>query len=149
MKNIFKLAAMAFAAITLFASCDNKEETQEPLSIDGQQYTGAWTAMGVDCVMDFGATTPGTFYLAYDGTEMGIAGFLSYITGAYTISATDETSGVVTITVEGQQAEIKYSNLDKDSASFTFEVAMIENVEFSLVSAKKALFDGMTGEPIQ
>ena len=35
MKNIFKFAAMAFAAVLLVASCEKKEDA---LSIDGKQW---------------------------------------------------------------------------------------------------------------
>ena len=112
MKKIFKFAAMAFAAVAIFASCDllNNNENDEQntaASLDGKQWIAPWTAMGVDCVMDFGATTPGTFYLAYDANEMGLPGFATYIVGEYSIVPTDNTSGVVNITVEGMPAQFQ------------------------------------------
>ena len=147
MKKIFKFAAMAVAALAMLVSC---EENEEPtLSIDGNQWIAPWAAMGVDCVMDFGATTPGTFYLAYDANEMGLPGFATYIVGEYSIVPTDNTSGVVNNTVEGMPAQIQYSNLDEDSVSITFSTAMLDNVEFTLVTDNKPLFDGTTGEPLQ
>ena len=154
MKNIFKFAAMALAAVALFAACDNKEgeETEEPVSysIDGKQWTAAWEAMGVDCVVDFGVTTPGTCYLAYDATELGLPGFATYVAASYTVTPTNETSGVINLTLDGQeaQAQVQYSNLDEDSVKITFEALMIDT-EFTLVTTNKALYDGMTGEPIQ
>ena len=154
MKKIFKFAAMAFAAVALFASCDllNNNENDEQnaaASLDGKQWIAPWAAMGVDCVMDFGATTPGTFYLAYDANEMGLPGFATYIVGEYSIVPTDNTSGVVNITVEGMPAQIQYSNLDEDSVSITFDPMALVNVEYTLVTDNKPLFDGMTGEPLQ
>ena len=147
MKKIFKFAAMAVAALAMLISC---EENEEPtLSIDGKQWIAPWAAMGVDCVMDFGATTPGTFYLAYDANEMGLPGFATYIVGEYSIVPTDNTSGVVNITVEGMPAQIQYSNLDEDSVSITFDTMALDNVEFTLVTDNKPLFDGTTGEPLQ
>ena len=148
MRNMFKLAAMAFAAIALFASCEGKEEATVKNSIEGKQWIAPWEIMGVDCVMDFGATTPGTCYLAYDANELGLPGFATYITGAYTVKETDVKSGVVTITVEGQQANIQYSNLEEGSVTIKFDAAMIDT-EFTLVATNKKLFDGNTGEPIQ
>ena len=150
MKNIFKFAAMALAAVALFTACKKDGKTEEPVSysVDGKQWTAAWEAMGVDCIIDLGATTPGTCYLAYDANEMGLPGFATYITGAYTVTPKDETSGVVAITVEGMNAEIQYSNLGEKKVKFTFTEAMIDS-EFTLVTTNKPLIDGTTGEPIQ
>ena len=59
MKNIFKFAAMAFAAVVLAGgatSCDNKDE-KEPLTIDGKQWEATWDMMyDVPCIFDFGLT---------------------------------------------------------------------------------------------
>ena len=160
MKSIFKFAAMAFAAVAMLTACnkenpanndgDNDGNTPAALSIDGKQWTAAWDAMGgVDCVIDLGVTTPGTLYIAYDASDFGLPGYATYFTGTYTITETDATSGVITLTVDGQQAEIPYSNLNENSVAISFAIAGFDNTEFTPVDTKKAIFDGMTGEQIQ
>ena len=159
MKSIFKFAAMAFAAVAMLAACnkenpanndgDNGGNTPAALSVDGKQWFAAEALMGADCVMDLGVTTPGTLYIAYDASSFGLPGYAAYFTGTYTVTATDATSGVITLTVEGQQAEIPYNNLNENSVAISFAIAGFDNTKFTPVDTKKAIFDGMTGEQIQ
>ena len=107
--------------------------------IDGKQWVFAWSAMGgASCVIDLGVTEPGVAILAYD---MGVldpsyAGiYYPYMMGAYTIAKTDGTSGVVTLSAEGQSVEVPYSNATENSVHFATAALLEEDVDCTLATS--------------
>ena len=107
--------------------------------IDGKQWVFAWQAMGgASCVIDLGVTEPGVAILAYDmgALEPSYAGiYYPYMMGAYTIAKTDGTSGVVTLTAEGQSVEIPYSNATENSVHFESAALLEEDVDCTLATS--------------
>ena len=110
------------------------------VDIDGKQWTFAWQAMGgASCVIDLGVTEPGTAILAYD---MGVldpsyAGiYYPYMVATYTIAKTDGTSGVVTLSADGQSVEIPYSNATENTVHFE-SAALLEgeNIDCTLATS--------------
>jgi len=108
--------------------------------IDGKQWTFIWqTLYGASCVIDLGVTEPGVAILAYD---MGVldpsyAGiYYPYMMGAYTIAKTDGTSGVVTLSADGQSVEIPYSNATENTVHFE-SAALLEgeNIDCTLATS--------------
>ena len=63
MKNIFKFAAMAFAAVLLVASCEKKEDDKETLSIDGKQWVTNMEGAGI--FLDLGLKKKDTLCSGY------------------------------------------------------------------------------------
>ena len=108
--------------------------------IDGKQWTFAWQGMGgASCVIDLGVTEPGVAILAYD---MGVldpsyAGiYYPYMMGAYTIAKTDGTSGVVTLSADGQSVEIPYSNATENTVHFESAALLDgENIDCTLATS--------------
>ena len=147
MKSIFKFAAMAFAAVAMLASCDKDQNgKKDSLSIDGKQWQATWDMMGdVPCLFDFGLTTSGVFYFAYDTSAMQGPGWMTYFTGSYTIAATDETSGVITFQ---NGVTLNYKDLTANSVTITSDLTYQEDVVYTLITEKKALLDEM-GVPIE
>ena len=81
--------------------------------IDGKQWLFTWEVLyGASSVIDLGVTQPGVAIIAYDmgAIDPTLAGIIyPYITSSYTITKTDGTSGVITLSAEGQSVEITYS----------------------------------------
>ena len=108
--------------------------------IDGKQWTFAWQGMGgASCVIDLGVTESGVAILAYD---MGVldpsyAGiYYPYMMGAYTIAKTDGTSGVVTLSADGQSVDIPYSNATENSVHFATAALLDgENIDCTLATS--------------
>ena len=122
------------------------EPEPEPVDvdIDGKQWLFTWNAMGgAECVIDLGVTEPGVAILAYD---MGVldpsyAGIVyPYIMGTYTVTKTDGTSGVVTLTVDGMTAEIPYSNATENSVHFATAALLEEDVDCTLATSKVDIY---------
>ena len=139
MKNIFKFAAMAFAAVVLAGgatSCDNKDE-KEPLTIDGKQWiyimeseyegvvtkSGLFTDLGVNKkgILSYGYVDPETFDVIM-GTSMD----------PYTINTIDETSGSIDL-ISSQMTDengdpmiisFKYTELTKNSVKIDVGIVM-------------------------
>ena len=114
------------------------------VDIDGKQWLFTWNAMGgASCVIDLGVTEPGVAILAYD---MGVldpsyAGIVyPYIMGTYTVTKTDGTSGVVTLTVDGMTAEIPYSNATENSVHFATAALLEEDVDCTLATTKVDIY---------
>lgn len=121
------------------------------VDIDGKQWTFVWQAMGgASCVIDLGVTEPGTAILAYD---MGIvdpasAGIYSpYMVGTYTVAKTDGTSGVVTLSADGQSVEIPYSNATENSVHFAAAALLQEDVDCTLATSLIEISLGTGPEP--
>ena len=139
MKKIFKFAAMAFAAVALIASCDNKEEypgtpetPEDPVtySIEGKQWLCTFDDVEgeIPCVIDLGATEEGRMLVGVyrDGNweEDGMI-----CNAAYTIEKTSETSGIITYISdylldlmgdeESATEKICYSDLTETSVKFS------------------------------
>ena len=108
--------------------------------IDGKQWTFIWqTLYGASCVIDLGVTEPGVAILAYDMGFMdpSYAGiYYPYMMGTYTVAKTDGTSGVVTLTAEGQSVEIPYSNATENTVHFE-SAALLEgeNIDCTLATS--------------
>ena len=81
--------------------------------IDGKQWLFTWELVyGASSVIDLGVTQPGVAIIAYDmgAIDPTLAGIIyPYIMSSYTITKTDGTSGVITLSAEGQSVEITYS----------------------------------------
>ena len=119
--------------------------------IDGKQWTFVWQAMGdASCVIDLGVTEPGTAILAYD---MGLfdpasAGiYTPYMVGTYTIAKTDGTSGIVTLSADGQSVEIPYSNATENSVHFAAAALLQEDVDCTLATSLIEISLGTGPEP--
>ncbi len=120
MKNIFRFATMALAAVVLMGgvtSCDNKDE-KESLTIDGKQWVTEMEGMGAG--IDLGLKKDNTLCAFYFDLETLVAQQGMSI-GEYSITTTDETSGTINTTgldwMTGSTIEIKYEyrNLTKSS----------------------------------
>ena len=114
------------------------------VDIDGKQWLFTWNAMGgAECVIDLGVTEPGIAILAYDmgvldPSYAGIA--YPYIMGTYTVTKTDGTSGVVTLTVDGMTEEIPYSNATENSVHFATAALLEEDVDCTLATSKVDIY---------
>mgnify|MGYP003325602275 CR=1 FL=1 len=93
MKNIFKFAAIAAAALVVLVSCEKKEETN-PITIDGKQWVTELQGMG--CFIDLGVKKAGMSYSGYVDLET-LASLQAMSLGEYTVTATDATSGTINI----------------------------------------------------
>ena len=151
MKNIFKFAAMAFAAVAMFAACEPEDKGgKDALTLDGKQwvYTSELDGIVSTSLIDFGATAKDTFYYGFvnDGAVMVMN------PGTYTITPTDATSGTITIVYKGwseedQTIEFEYTDLTENSVKIDegigFNNLMINGtvVEFKLATEKIAVED--------
>ena len=121
-------------------------EAPADVDIDGKQWLFTWQAMGgASCVIDLGVTEPGLAILAYD---MGIldpsyAGIVyPYMMGPYTVTKTDGTSGVVTLTdvTYGVTVDIPYSNATETSVHFATAALLEEDVDCTLATTKVDIY---------
>ena len=144
MKNIFKFAAMLFAAVALFASCDNKEEKPAALSIDGKQWMTSMEGAGV--FIDLGVKKAGMSYSGYCDPETYVS-MMAMGLGEYTITANDDATGAINIagidpyTGEPATLVFKYKDLTDASVKIDFGIVygmptegdVIEYADFALV----------------
>lgn len=140
MKNIFKFAAMLFAAVALFASCDNKEEKPAALSIDGKQWSVSFMYGGMmeaTLILDLGVTTENMATIYVGGDALG--GIYPMMGGNYTVTPTDATSGKIAIVdpYDPSAAELvfNYSDLTEATVKLTCaaEAFAMENAEAEAV----------------
>ena len=122
MKNIFKFAAMAFAAVLLVASCEKKEDA---LSIDGKQWVTEMEGMGV--FFDLGLKKKDTLCSGYcDPTTL--ESMMGWSVGTYTVTATDATSGSINLngidsyTGEEGLLVFKYKDLTESTVKIDFGI---------------------------
>jgi hypothetical protein len=129
MKNFFKFAAVAAAALAMLVSCEKKGE-DAPLTLEGKQWICTFEdyAGEVPCVLDFGATKSGKMLVGVkrDGKweEDGMI-----CSATYTIEKTSETSGVITYVSdylmdlmgdeEFATEKLCYSELTENSVKFS------------------------------
>ena len=123
MKNIFKFAAMAFAAVLLVASCEKKEDA---LSIDGKQWVTNQEGMGV--FLDLGLKKKDTLCSGYCDPETlngvdpgnGEEAVLSYKYKDLTESSVKIDFGIIynMPTIEG---EIQYADFTIAAKTIEFE----------------------------
>ena len=125
MKSIFKFAAMAFAAVAMLASCDNKDENGKsyPDALSGKVLKVASELMpGMDIYLDFGKFAEGKITMGADLDMYGMPGVYGAINdlGSYVVNPTDATSGVITRTVDNGDGttasqDVAYSDLTATS----------------------------------
>ena len=118
----------------------NGESEPVELSVDGKQWIFSWDAMGVTGMLDFGVSAENYFYLAYDATAYGMEGYVEYIGSEYSVTPTDETSGVITLVTYNMYGEpitmdIAYSGLTETSCSFVNTDVMLCDLEGNPVVA--------------
>ena len=112
------------------------------VDIDGKQWVFTWSAMGgASCVIDLGVTEPGVAVLAYDMgiIDPGYAGvYYPYMVGVYTLTKTDGTSGVVSVTDidSGTTIDIPYSNATETAVHFATAALLEEDVDCTLATSK-------------
>ena len=118
------------------------------IDIDGKQWQFTWQVMGgVPSLIDLGVTMPGVAILAVDGGafDTALAGvYVPYIAAEYTIAKTNGTSGVVTLTAEGQSVEIPYSNATETTVHLASAAFLYEDIDCTLAASK---IDIMMEEP--
>jgi len=126
MKNIFKFAAMAFAAVLLVASCEKKEDA---LSIDGKQWVTNQEGMGV--FLDLGLKKKDTLCSGYCDPET-LESLQGWSVGTYTVTATDATSGSINVNGvdpgNGEEAVLSYKYKDLTESSVKIDFGIIYNM---------------------
>lgn len=135
MKNIFKFAAMAFAAVVMFASCDKKDDKTPDApaaTLDGRVLKVTVENMG-DIYFDFGKFAENQITMGMDGAMYGMEGTIIAINplGSYVVKATDATSGVITRTVavgDGTSVsqDVPYSGLTETSCTIDLILISME-----------------------
>ena len=114
-------------------------EPEVDVDIDGKQWEFTWMSLGgASCVFDFGVTMPDVFMLAYDlgALDPSYAGiFYPYIVSEYSITKTDGTSGVVTLSLEGQTIDLPYLNATENSVDFTTAMTLGEDISCTLATS--------------
>ena len=107
MKNIFKFATVAAAALAMLVSCEKtegpkapvtNEEEKAPLTIEGKQWICTYEGYtgNIPCVLDFGATKTGRMLVGVQEEEGKWVEDGMICDASYTIEMTSETSGVIT-----------------------------------------------------
>ena len=129
MKNIFKFAAMAFAAVLLVASCEKKEDDKETLSIDGKQWVTNMEGTGI--FLDLGLKKKDTLCSGYcDPTTL--ESMMGMSVGTYTVTATDATSGSINVNgmdpMTGAEAVLTYKYKDLTESSVKIDFGIIYNM---------------------
>lgn len=85
---------------------------EKAVDIDKKQWEFTWKKMhDWPSVLDLGVTTPGQAIIAYDDN----GSMTSYIAADYTITPTDATSGVITLTLGSLVKELTYSEATETS----------------------------------
>ena len=128
---------------------------EKATSPDGHQWMFVWDDMGgAPSVLDFGVTTEGILALAYDMETMfgpdGIPAemigmYMQYMAWEYTVTPTDETSGVIEISSTNMYGEVEttsgtYTDFDGTTMKVTFEMLYLENVEMTLATETVPLY---------
>jgi hypothetical protein len=111
------------------------------VDIDGKQWVFTWNALSASCVVDLGVTEPGVAILAYDmaALDPDYAGiYFPYMIGSYTITKTDGTSGVVTLTdlESGDSIDIPYSNATETTVHLATMALLEEDIDCTLAASK-------------
>ena len=126
MKNIFKFAAMAFAAVLLVASCEKKEPA---LSIDGKQWVTELEGTGV--FLDLGLKKKDTLCSGYCDTTT-LESMMGMSVGTYTVTATDATSGSINVNgvdpMTGAEAVLSYKYKDLTESTVKIDFGIIYNM---------------------
>ena len=108
--------------------------------IDDKQWEFTWKLMGdVPSVLDFGVTVPGYWILAFDGGafDESLAGvMMPYMAAEYKITETDATSGVITLTADGQSIEIPYSDATETGVTISAESLLGEVINCTVAASK-------------
>lgn len=132
MKNIFKFAAMAFAAVLLVASCEKKGDEKEPATLDGKVLKIEVENLG-EVYLDFGVFAENQITMGMDLEIYGMPGVIGGMNplGEYTIKATDATSGIITRTVlqgDGSTVsqDVPYKNLSEKSCTIDLKIVAME-----------------------
>lgn len=116
---------------------------------DGKQLTFVWEdMMGAPACLDLGVTTPGQLAVCYDVAavygeeglpEEMIGQYMQYMSWEYEVTATDATSGVITIKSydhfgDVQTAEGTYAEWDGTTCKVTFEMLYLEDVTMTVAT---------------
>lgn len=130
----------------MYALLHGEAEVSTP---DGKQLTFVWADMGdAPACLDFGVTTPGQFAICYDAAavygeeylpEEMIGMYAQYMSWDYELTATDATSGVITIKSydhfgDVQTAEGTYAEWDGTTCKVTFEMLYLEDVTMTVAT---------------
>ena len=120
--------SMQYYADLMLAKIYGETEPEEPaepaeLTLEGKQWIFTWEAMGCTAMVDFSVSKENYLYIAYDATDYGNEGYVEYIGAEYTVTPTDETSGVVTLMSYNMYGELMtmnlmYSNLTETTCDF-------------------------------
>ena len=127
-------------------------EPEPEYNLDGKQWVFTWNGLGMplEAVADLGVTQEGTIILAVDGSAMGMAGYVPYISGTYEVKPTDGTSGVVEFVdptdPTATQVAISYKNLTETTVKFTLEALGMVDVE-AVAAAEKIEIGTAEPEP--
>lgn len=128
---------------------------EKATSPDGYQWKFTWEDMfGAPSVLDFGVTTEGILAVACDMETMfgpdGIPAemiglYMQYMAWEYTVTPTDETSGVIEISSTNMFGEVEttsgtYTDFDGTTMKVTFEMLYLENVEMTLATETVPLY---------
>ena len=115
MKNIFKFAAMAFAAVVLAGGATSCEEKEEGMKATIHPILKQWENVEQGLVFDFGTTTPNQIYysmlmMGQENEETGKIELTAMPLGKIlSIEETDATSG--TIKVEAETMDENYNSI--------------------------------------
>lgn len=132
MKNIFKFAAMAFAAVVLAGGATSCEEKEEGMKATIHPILKQWENVEQGLVFDFGTTTPNQIYysmlmMGQENEETGKIELMAMPLGKIlSIEETDATSGTIKVEAETMdenynpikvQGEIPYKDLTINSVT--------------------------------
>ena len=132
MKNIFKFAAMAFAAVVLAGGATSCEEKEEGMKATIHPILKQWENVEQGLVFDFGTTTPNQIYysmlmMGQENEETGKIELMAMSLGKIlSIEETDATSGTIKVEAETMdenykpikvQGEIPYKDLTINSVT--------------------------------
>lgn len=114
---------------------------------DGKQLTFVWEdMMGAPACLDLGVTTPGYLSVCYDAAalyedlpEEMVGQYMQYIAWEYEVTATDATSGVITLKSydhfgDLQTAEGTYADWDGTTCTVTCEMLYLDNVTMTVAA---------------
>ena len=133
MKNIFKFAAMAFAAVVLAGGATSCEEKEEGMKATIHPILKQWENVDLGLAFDFGTTTPNQIYytmlmMGQENEETGKIELMAQPLGKIlSIEETDATSGTIKVEATGfyeetgepitVQGEIPYKDLTINSVT--------------------------------
>ena len=133
--------------------------SETPETPDGLQLTFIWEdMMEAPSVLDLGVTTEGKLAIAYDlfalyGEDAGVPEemrWMQYASWDYEVTATDATSGVITISSldhfgDVQTTEGTYSEWNGETCKVTFDMLMLENVTMTVATETIPVYVEMGG----